>query len=281
MELEELVIQADLLKKEHPGCGVEKMYATLKPKTMGRDKFCEIFMSLGYGVKRTKNYRKTTIVGHLNYPNLIEGMYVNRPYQVIQSDITYFELPDRFNYLVFIIDIYTKVILGYHVGSNLRAEANLKALEMALSKMQNHTHQLIHHSDRGSQYGSEVYRKKLLSKGILISMGMKATENAYAERVNGIIKNEYLRKWKIKDENELKTRTRKAVNHYNNKRKHRSLAMNYSPSQFAQAWLTLSHQERPKVIVYTEGKPNLREASSHSEILPREEPKALICPMEI
>lgn len=73
-ELEMLVKQADILKKEHPGCGVEKMYYTLRPERMGRDKFCELFLSLGYGVKSVKNYCKTTIPDHINYPNLIEGM---------------------------------------------------------------------------------------------------------------------------------------------------------------------------------------------------------------
>jgi len=280
-ELEQLVTQADEIKKEHPGCGVEKMYETLQPQTMGRDKFCEVFLSLGYGVKRIKNYRKTTIAGHVNYPNLIEGLYVDRPNQVVQSDITYFDLNGKFYYIVFIIDVYTKMILGYQVSNHMRAEANLKALEMALKKMQIKPGELIHHSDRGSQYGSDLYRKKLQSKGIHISMGMKATDNAYAERLNGIIKNEYLRKWNIKDEQDLKVKTRKAVNHYNDKRKHRSLRMKYSPTSFQNAWLTLKPQDRPKVIIYTEGKPNLKEASSLSEIYPRTDPKAHICPMEI
>lgn len=280
-ELEELVVQADALKKEHPGCGVEKMYVTLQPKTMGRDKFCEVFMSLGYGVKRMKNYRKTTIAGHINYPNLIEGMCVTRPNQVVQSDITYFELNGKFYYIVFIIDVYTKEIVGYQVSNHMRADANLKALEMALKKMNVKPGELIHHSDRGSQYGSDLYRKKLESNGIQISMGLKATDNAYAERLNGIIKNEYLRKWNIKDERDLKLKTRKAVNHYNEKRRHRSLKMKYSPSQFNDAWLTLSHQERPEVKIYTEGILNLKETSSLSEILPRKNPRALICPKEI
>jgi hypothetical protein len=80
----DLVNQADLIKEVHPGCGVEKMYRTLKPKFMGRDKFCEIFMDLGYRVKTLKNYRRTTIPTHLKYPNLIECMEVRRPHQVLQ-----------------------------------------------------------------------------------------------------------------------------------------------------------------------------------------------------
>ena len=280
-ELAMLVKEADILKAEHPGCGVEKMYYTLQPKTMGRDKFCEIFLLLGYGVKPVKNYRKTTIAGHINYPNLIEGMQVIRPFQLIQSDITYFELHERFYYLIFLTDVYTRQIVGYQASNHMRAEANLKALDMALGKMDFSPGGLIHHSDRGSQYGSEMYRKRLQEKNIHISMGLTATENAFAERVNGIIKNEYLTRWRISDEQDLKRKTKKAVNHYNQKRKHRGHNMKFSPMEFYQNWLHLNPQDRPKVIIYTEGKANLKCASNPVEIYPRTEPQAHNCPMEL
>ncbi|WPZ12211.1 IS3 family transposase [Roseivirga spongicola] len=279
-ELEMLIKEADLLKSEHPGCGVEKMYYTLQPKTMGRDKFCEIFLSLGYGVKKVKNYRRTTFPGHIRHPNLIEGMEVSRPFQVVQSDITYFDLNGRFHYLVFIIDVYTREVLGHQVSHHMRAEANLKALDIALKKMAFRPGGLIHHSDRGSQYGSDLYTRKLKKKGVHISMGLTATDNAYAERVNGIIKNEYLKLWNIGNEQDLRHKTARAVKHYNQRRKHRAFNMKFSPAEFYQNWLTLSTQDRPKVIIYTEGKPNLKGASSPNEIYPRTEPQAYICPME-
>ena len=72
IELDDLVGQVDIIRKEHPGCGLEKLYDTLKPQTMGRDKFCEIFMELGYRVRKIKNYTRTTIPFWFNYPNLIE-----------------------------------------------------------------------------------------------------------------------------------------------------------------------------------------------------------------
>lgn len=275
-----LVKEADLLKQEHPGCGVEKMYYTLRPHTMGRDKFCELFLSLGYGVKPVKNYRKTTVAGPIHYPNLIAGMQVTRPFQVVQSDITYYDLQGKFHYLIFLMDVYTREILGYHVHDHMRAEANLSALDMALTKMDFPAGGLIHHSDRGSQYGSRIYRNRLQEKGIHISMGVNATDNAYAERVNGIIKNEYLKQWKIKDGRDLKRSTKRAVTHYNQKRKHRGHKMKFSPTEFHQNWLALSTQDRPKVIIYTEGKENLKGASSPGEIYPRTEPQAHNCPME-
>ena len=81
-KLADLVILVDELRKEHPGCGVEKMYKTLKPDFIGRDKFIEIFINIGYRVKNLKNYVRTTIPTHLRYPNLIEGMVVSKPNQV-------------------------------------------------------------------------------------------------------------------------------------------------------------------------------------------------------
>ena len=278
-ELEMLLKEADALKQEHPGCGVEKMYYTLHPKTMGRDKFCELFLSLGYGVQVLKNYRKTTIPGHISYPNLIKGMVVNRPFQLVQSDITYYDVKGKFYYIVFIIDVFTREILGHQVSDHQRTEANLKALKQALSKMEISSGSLIHHSDRGSQYGSNRYRSLLTDNGIHISMGLIAIENAYAERINGIIKNEYLRKWIINNEIELRRKTARAVKHYNNKRKHRGHQMKYSPSEFRENWLTLTAQNKPMVIIYTDGKPNLMRSSRPHEIYPETEPQAHICPM--
>ena len=101
--LYKLMLETDLLRSEHPGCGVEKMYYTLDPDWLGRDKFIEIFMELGYRVKKLKNYIRTTIPAHFKYPNLIQGMQVIRKNQLWQTDITYFKVGSQYYYLVFII----------------------------------------------------------------------------------------------------------------------------------------------------------------------------------
>ena len=279
-ELAELVILADQLKEEHPGCGVEKMYYTLNPNWMGRDQFCEIFLGLGYGVKRVRNYHRTTYSGSCHYPNLIERISVTRPFQVIQSDITYFHLNGEHYYLVFIIDVYTRLLVGYSVNDHMRTKGNLEAMTMALKQLDFLPWGLIHHSDRGSQYSSGEYTRLLKTNCIHISMGKVAWENAYAERINGIIKNEDLKRWKIKDINELKRKVKKAVNNYNTKRLHRAFDMKYTPMGFYQKTLDLPAQERPTVNVYTEGKKNYSGASSPQVVCPREEPLAHICPME-
>jgi len=282
MELIDLVRQVDTIREDHPGCGVEKLYRTLKPEYMGRDKFCNIFMDLGYGIRRVKNYRRTTIPVHLDYPNLIEGMRVNAPYQVVQSDITYFDLGTELYYIVFIIDVYTKEILGYSLGDNMRKEANIKSMKMALKDVNpEQRKRMIHHSDRGSQYGSREYKKLLKDNEILISMGIKAQDNAYAERINGTIKDEYLKRWDIVDFKDLKRRLKNAVNHYNSTRIHNNLINDYSPLEFKEKLVNLNPQEKPTEIIYAEGNYKVKVASSQFDFTPREEPLDHNCPIGI
>lgn len=280
-ELMDLITQADILREEHPGCGVEKMYKTLKPQHLGRDKFCEIFMDLGYRIRTIKNYRRTTIPTHLNYPNLIEGMMVTRPYQVLQSDITYFDIEGVFYYLVFIIDVYTREILGYNVSNNMRKESNIKALKMALKQVNpSEAKEMIHHSDRGSQYGSTAYKRILRDAGIKLSMGMKAQDNAFAERVNGTIKNEYLNLWHINNLRNLQVKTKKAVEHYNTKRQHDNLK-GKTPKEFKSYVLNLNTQKRPMAIIYADGNYKVKVALSHHDFTPKKVPQAHNCPIEL
>lgn len=228
-KIRDLLLEADELRSEHPGCGVEKMYHTLKPDFIGRDRFVELLMNLGYRVRRIKNYHRTTIPTSHKYPNLIEGLLIKAKNTLWQSDITYFDVGGRFYYIVFIMDVYTRQIVGYAVSDNLRAEANLRALKMAMAS---HGTPKIHHSDRGSQYIDKRYVGMLESHACQISMGLKAQDNAYAERINGTIKNDYLKHWGIKSFANLKTSVRKAVKHYNGKRIHDSLPQKITPNYF-------------------------------------------------
>ena len=241
-----LIIEADELRKEHPGCGVEKMYRTLNPDFIGRDRFVNLLMNLGYRLKKNRNYRRTTFSTNLYYPNLIKGKEINAPNEIWQSDITYIEVGKRFYYVVFIIDVYTKKIVGYNVSDSLRAEANVKALKMAL-KMNKAPR--IHHSDRGSQYIYKPYIELLKSNNSLISMGLIAQDNAYAERINRTIKEEYIEYWKPKDYQQLKRYISKAVNNYNSKRGHQNIN-NMAPIEFENYWNNLSENHKPKITIF-------------------------------
>ncbi len=276
--LQELIAQVDEIRSIHPGCGLEKLYDSLRPPWLGRDRFIDVFMELGYRVRRTRNYRRTTVPTILYYPNLIEGLLVWDTNRVWQTDITYYQVGDRFYYLIFIIDIYTKVIRGYQVSDHMRADANLAALKMALTEAPG-VSGIIHHSDRGSQFVDSDYRALLIKHGFQLSMGLIAQENAYAERVNGIIKNEYLVYKSIDTFRQLKKEVTSAVDHYNNRRIHRSLPNKQTPRKFENELLSLSPQNRPKVIVYTEGFSKISTASSRADFNPETEPQVHVCPM--
>ena len=244
--LTELMSEADDIRRDHPGCGVEKMYYTLKPNFIGRDRFVESFMQLGYRLKRKKNYRRTTIAGKIYYPNKIKGIKINAPSVVWQSDITYYRVGDKFYYAVFIIDVYTKKIVGYAVSDHMRGTANLKALRMALRE---NKAPRIHHSDRGSQYTYKTYTDLLKSQTTTISMALSAQDNAYAERINRTIKEEYLDHWKPQTFNQLKGQVKKAINNYNNKRSHHHLNKR-NPNEFINYWSTLKKEERPIITIF-------------------------------
>jgi len=241
-----LMVQADKLRAMHPGCGVEKMYYSLRPDFLGRDRFITEFMSLGYRLNRKKNYRRTTIGSVIYKPNLIKGMFVNAPSIIWQSDITYIPVGDKHYYAVFIIDVYTKEIVGYALSDHMRASANIQALKMALGKRQS---PIIHHSDRGSQFISKAYTGLLESKGTKISMALTAQENAYAERINRTIKEEYLDYRWIRTFSQLKAALTKAVYHYNNFRPHSNLNK-LSPIIFIQTWERTKPELRPKFTIF-------------------------------
>ena len=241
-----MVTEAEELRYEHPGCGVEKMYDTLKPEFIGRDRFVDTMMDLGFRVKRRRNYKRTTISSKIYYPNLIKGMEVNRPSQIWQSDITYIPVGGKHYYAVFIIDVYTKKIVGYQVSDHMRATANVQALQMALSK---HPPPEVHHSDRGSQYIYKHYISLLKKQGSQISMALSAQDNAYAERINRTIKEEYIDHWKPKTFSELKRFVKKAVIQYNVRRPHNNLEKR-SPIEFEKQWSTMKDNNKPKLTIF-------------------------------
>jgi putative transposase len=245
-KLNYLLLEAQELRSEHPGCGVEKMYYTLKPNFIGRDRFIETFMELGFRLKRKKNFKRTTFSSKYYYPNLIQSMSVYAPSMIWQSDITYIYVGERFYYAVFIIDVYTKKIVGYKVSNHMRATANLEALQMALD---NNKAPMIHHSDRGSQYIYGDYISLLKKNNTQISMAQSAQDNAYAERINRTIKEEYLDHWKPKTFEELKKQLDKAVYHYNNKRPHNHIGKK-SPINFEQKWNTDSKKSKPNFTIF-------------------------------
>jgi putative transposase len=240
------------IREDHPQMGCRKMYwKGLSALPVGRDHCEKILISSGFRVQFPMNYRRTTYaIGKLYHPNLIEGLELDGLNQVWQSDITYVEVKDKFYYLVFIEDVYSRRIVGWSVDESLWANANIKALGKAIALRGENLSGLIHHSDRGSQYIDKDYTRLLRAYGILPSMCQHAWQNAYCERVNGIIKNEYLKHWNLCSFPQLERAVERAVDLYNYERPHWNLTDRLSPVSFEQKLNTGFWDKRPITRLY-------------------------------
>jgi transposase InsO family protein len=243
--------QADKIRREHPGAGCRKMATGLICKGWGRDKIEGFLLDNGYRVYYPRRFARTT--DHRKafyYSNCIEGLELSNINQVIQTDITYYRIKEKFFYIVFIIDVYSRRIVGHSISKSMHAEANIKALNQMLAlRKNNELKGLIHHSDRGSQYVDKEYRKILLDNDIIPSMCKNAWENAYSERINRTIKEEYLDGWEIDDYATLSRKLNQAVRHYNQKRGHASIDM-LSPADFEKSVENKQPDQRPKITIY-------------------------------
>lgn len=238
-----------LVKKDYPRISARKIHYLLGIKEVGINRFERFVSDQGLTVPNHRNFLRTTRRGLIAYSNLINGLQLNGINQLWVSDITYFITKDKVYYLVFILDVYSQKIIGYSASDNMFAVNNVQALEMCLrSRSYRKYDKLIHHSDKGSQYGSKEYTSMLEKFEIRISMAENCLENPYAERINGIIKNDYLIKKKITSLIELKIALNKAVNLYNHC-PNGSLGM-LSPIDFEHAVEKSSTSEYPILKLY-------------------------------
>jgi putative transposase len=232
----ELVIQeVKAIRRLHPAIGCRKLMVMLQSFLldhqikMGRDGLFDLLAAHKLLVRRRKRNITTTWSKHWmrKYPNLIRDLVPSKVNEVWVSDITYFKIGGRHVYISFVTDAYSRKIVGYHVAETLDAVHSVSALKMALSQSNTNLISLIHHSDRGSQYCCAEYVKVLQDHNIKISMTENGDplENAIAERVNGIIKEEYLNHYQIKTEKEIEEKLKQAVTQYNQYRPHLSCNM--------------------------------------------------------
>ena len=221
------------LRRFMPRLGGRKLYFLLKPAfaargiKLGRDGFFNYLREHRLLVQPVKRYTKTTYSKHWmrKHPNLLEGAEVNQVEQAFVSDITYVETEEGVHYLSLVTDAYSRKIMGYEVSDDLRAESVVKALCLA-ARQRKTRRPLIHHSDRGIQYCSAIYQQELNQHGMTPSMtdGYACYQNALAERVNGILKQEFLL-YKCRTLKDLKELVRESVDIYNCLRPHLSLGM--------------------------------------------------------
>lgn len=239
------------IREMHPGMGLRAMYEQFQPEGIGRDAFICLGLREGFRLRVLSNPQRTTwSIKSNRYTNLLEGKRFTNVNQLWTSDIFYFGLQGRHYYVVLIMDVYSRRIVGYSLADNLRAENNLLALNMALTLrgIKNYENKLIHHSDRGVQYISNNYTELLTSYGIQISMCIDVLENAHMERANGTIKNDYLNRWNIKTVKELIQKVPMAVDNYNN-RNHQAIRM--TPIEFESYVNELDPASRPEIEIFT------------------------------
>ena len=223
------------IRLRHPVIGGRKLHTLLQPFLhehqikLGRDAFFALLGEHNLLIKRKRKQTITTYSRHWlrKYPNLIKDLNIDRSNQVWVSDITYLKTKTGFVYLSLVTDAYSHRVMGYHAADSLESVHSVKALQMALTAANRPVNGLTHHSDRGVQYCSREYVKLLQDNHIKISMTENGDplENPIAERINGIIKNEYLFEHKVQDRKHAEQVLQNAVNLYNQERPHYSLGM--------------------------------------------------------
>jgi transposase InsO family protein len=242
-KLAEDVLQYDIvldrikeIRQSHPKMGTRKLLERLAPLLqeynikIGRDTLFALLSTHKMLIRTRKRNIRTTYSNHWlrKYPNLIIGFTPSKPTELWVSDITYWKIGDKVFYIHLITDAFSRKIVGYQVSETLLGSETIKALKMALRDIRDSydgQFQLIHHSDRGSQYCANVYVNLLKKKQIKISMTQNGDplENAIAERVNGIVKDEYLLNYQCNNIQEAKEKLTLAVSLYNNERPHSSI----------------------------------------------------------
>lgn len=216
-----------------PKLGTRKLYYLLKERLVkegikiGRDGLFAYLKREDMLIRVQRKYIKTTFSKHWlrKHPNLLKELEVNEAEQAFVSDITYLKTRESTCYLSLVTDAYSRKIMGYSLSSNMNTENVAKALRMAIKNRRLNT-PLIHHSDRGLQYCSDYYQKILTKNKIRTSMtdGYDCYQNALAERINGILKQEFLF-CKTNNMKDLNSLVKESIYLYNNKRPHLSLNM--------------------------------------------------------
>jgi hypothetical protein len=226
IEKEQLLIIIRQVRKDHPKMSCRDLYLLVRPQFMGRDRFEAFCFEEGFMVTLKKNFRRTTnSLGVTRFPNLIQGLEWTGVNQVWVSDITYYEMNNRFYYLTFIMDLYSRKIIGYSESDNLLTrDTTIPALNMAITNRKGQDLAgLIFHSDGGGQYYCKDFLKITGSINIQNSMCESVYENPHAERLNRTIKNNYLYPYGPENRIELRIMLKKAVDMYNLQKPHGSL----------------------------------------------------------
>jgi putative transposase len=230
-------ILCQLIEKQRkimPKIGGRKLLRLIEPDLpeelrMGRDAFFDFLREKGLLVRGPRNRVRTTYSNHWmhKYPNLVKDFTPTGPHQLWVSDITYILTSEGFVYLSLITDAYSRKIIGWALGDTLQACHSVIALNMAIGQLPRGIKNVFHHSDRGVQYCSNEYVKILNKRKFRISMTESGDprDNAIAERVNGILKGEWLNQMKLTSIGQASEKLGEIIRVYNEQRPHSSIDM--------------------------------------------------------
>lgn len=217
---------------------------------IGRDKFEQILISQGYRVNPIRVFHRTTYSGAYRFPNLVEGLQIQKLNHVWLSDITYYRLLDGWAYLTFVLDLYSRRCIGYALSETLQTEqTTLPALQMALQTrgIANYQQQLLFHSDGGGQYYDKGFVSQLDQYQICSSMAEIVYENPHMERFHGTAKNDYLIPWNVNSIAKLRKALPRFVQLYNEVRPHENLKYK-TPRAFEASIQQIPLGQRPSVL---------------------------------
>lgn len=264
------------IRKNHRRMSCRKMYHVEGfTFPVGRDIAEQIGFANGFKVHLKRSPVKTTWSQRVEvYPNLIDGIVLTNINQVWQSDLFYLMVEGKHYYGIGIQDIYSRRLVALKISSNMMAEQNVLALRKAIkSRATDNLEGCVFHSDRGSQYISKQHKNLLLLNNMLISMCKLPQENAYIERLNGILKQEYFDHFKLTHKN-INIMAKKIMKLYNFQRPHEALN-NMTPEAFEQKVRRMGDNQRPKLQLHqwnsmlsTENQVVNKEKSSKKENLP-------------
>ena len=232
------------VRAEHPTLNCRAMFYKIAPG-MGRDRFEKLCSELGFNIERKIFKPKTTeSIGVIRFENLLINTRLTYVDQAWSSDITYFEVQDRYYFITFIIDCYSRRILGHATSKRLLTEqTTLPAFKRALKTRDYKISEgIIFHSDGGGQYYDKNFLALTKEYKMRNSMCEYAYENGKAERLNGIIKNNYLIHYQIKNYEQLVNSVDRSVQLYNKERPHKSLKY-LTPVNFENEVLNLNTQQ--------------------------------------
>ena len=252
---ENVVTLVKSVRIKMPRLGVKKVYHILQKELndigVGRDKLFDILRANHLLIKPKRQYHKTTNSHHRfrKHKNLVKNIEVQRPEQIWVSDITYVGDRNSPKYLALVTDSYSKKIVGYDVSESLSVAGSARALKMAVKGRMYEDHKLIHHSDRGLQYCSDMYQELLKNNRLHCSMTEQYDpyENATAERINGILKQEFILGIKVDDIDLMKCLIEQSIKIYNEQRPHLSCHMHTPEYMHKQSDVVIKTYKRKRV----------------------------------